>query len=69
MVKIKDNLKVAQDRQKSYADKGRENMEFKVGEHVFLKVKAKISSLKLRSFPKLTGRYRGLIEVLERKGS
>jgi hypothetical protein len=48
---IKKNLKVAQDRKKSYADKRRTHREFKVGENVFLKVKSKRSSLKLGSFP------------------
>jgi hypothetical protein len=47
MIKIKQNLKAAQDRQKIYADKGRTHREFNVGDHVFLKVKANISSLKL----------------------
>jgi hypothetical protein len=46
MVKIKQNLKATQDRQKSYADKNKTYREFKVGEHVFLKVKPKKSSLK-----------------------
>jgi hypothetical protein len=41
MIKIKQNLKVAQDRQKIYVDNGRTHMEFKVGDHVFLKLKAK----------------------------
>jgi hypothetical protein len=40
MLKIKHDLQVAQDRQKCYADKGRNHREFKVGDHVFLKVKA-----------------------------
>jgi hypothetical protein len=39
-----------------------------VGEHVFLKVKAKRSSLRFGSFPKLIVRYCGLFEVLERIG-
>jgi hypothetical protein len=39
--------------------------EFNVGKHVFLKVKAKRSSLRLGSFPKLAARYCGLFEVLE----
>jgi hypothetical protein len=43
MLKIKQNLKAAQDRQKSYADKNRFHREFKLGDHVFLKVKAKKS--------------------------
>jgi hypothetical protein len=40
MVKIKEDLKVVQDRQHSCADKGRTHREFKVGDHVFLKVKS-----------------------------
>ena len=47
MIKIKQNLKVVQDRQKSYADSNRTHREFKVGDHVFLKVKANRSSLKI----------------------
>jgi hypothetical protein len=34
MLKIKQNLKTSQDRQKSYADKNRIHKEFKVGDHV-----------------------------------
>jgi hypothetical protein len=41
MIKNRYNLKVAQDRHKSYVDKRRTHREFKVGEHVFLKVKSK----------------------------
>jgi hypothetical protein len=40
--------------------------EFKVGDHVFLKVKSERSSLKLGSCPKLVARYCGPFEVLER---
>jgi hypothetical protein len=47
MLKIKQNLKAAQDRQKNYADKNITHRELKVGDHVFLRVKANISSLKL----------------------
>jgi hypothetical protein len=49
MVKIKHNLNTSHDRKKSYVDEGREHREFKVGKHVFLKVKEKRSSLKLGS--------------------
>jgi hypothetical protein len=45
MVKIMHNLKVAQDMKKIYVDKNKTYIEFKGGEHVFLKVKAKRSSL------------------------
>jgi hypothetical protein len=59
MIKIKKNLKASQDRKKSYVDKGRTHREFNVGDHVFLKVKANRSSLKLGSCPKLASRYCG----------
>ena len=35
---IKERLKIAQSRQKSYADNRRRDLEFEVGDHVFLKV-------------------------------
>ena len=68
MLKIKQNLKATQDRQKSYADKGRNHRQFKVGDHVFLKVKANRSSLKLGNYSKLVARYCGPFEILERIG-
>jgi hypothetical protein len=68
MVKIRKNLKITQDRKKSYVDKIRTHIEFKVGDHVFLKVKSKRSSLKLEIFPKLAARYCGPFEILERIG-
>jgi hypothetical protein len=40
LLKIKKNLKVSKDMKKSYYDKGITHREFKVGDHVFLKVKA-----------------------------
>ena len=64
MLKIKQNLKAAQERQKSYDDKGRTHREFKVGDHVFLKVKANKSSLKLGNCSKLAARYCGSFEIL-----
>jgi hypothetical protein len=45
--KVQHNLKEAQDRQKSYADLKRRHQEFQVGDHVYLKVKARRSSLNL----------------------
>jgi hypothetical protein len=68
MLKIKQNLKVAQNRQKIYVDKGRNHKEFNVGDHVFLKVKANKSSMKLRNCSKLAVRYCGSFEILERIG-
>jgi hypothetical protein len=68
MIKIKQNLKAPQDRQKIYADKNRTHREFKVGDHVFLKVKTNRSSLKLGSCAKLAARFCGPFEILERIG-
>jgi hypothetical protein len=69
MLKIKQNLKSSQGKQKIYADKGGTHREFKVGDHVFLKVKANRSSLKLGNCSKLVARYCGPFEILERIGS
>jgi hypothetical protein len=68
MLNIKHNLKLSQDRQKRYGNKGRTHREFKVGDDVFLKVKANRSSLKLGNCPKLAMRYCGPFEILERIG-
>jgi hypothetical protein len=59
MSKLNNNLKVSQDRQKIYVDKGRIHKEFKVGDHVFLKVKANKSSMKLGNCSKFVAHYCG----------
>jgi hypothetical protein len=46
MLNIKYNLKASQDRKKRYDYKGITQREFKVGDHVFLKVKSNRSSMK-----------------------
>lgn len=65
---IKERLLVAQSRQKSHADKRRRPLELEVGDHVFLKV-TPISgigrSLKSR---KLSPRYLGPFQILDRIG-
>ena len=53
VVKIRKNMKAAQDRQKSYADTHRVNIYFSVGDHVYLKVRVKKSSFNLGSRAKL----------------
>ena len=53
---VQKSLKAAQDRQKSYADLKREHKEFCVGDHVYLRVKPKKSSLKLGRRMKLAPR-------------
>ena len=68
MVRIKQNLKATQDRQKIYANKNMTTREFKVGEHVLLKLNPKKRSLKLGSFARLTSRFGGPFEILDRIG-
>ena len=68
VVKIRYNLKAAQDRQKIYVYKHRVNREFSVGDDVYVKVKKNNSSWKLGSCAKLSPRYCGSFEVLERTG-
>jgi hypothetical protein len=66
MVKIRKNLKVTQDTQNIYADIKRTHREFKVGDHVYLKVKSKRISLRIGMCAKLAPHYCGPFEVLER---
>ena len=68
MKQVQDNLKVAQDRQKSQVDLKQTQKEFEVGEHVFIKVKPKKSSLKLGIYAKLAPKYRGPFKILSRVG-
>ncbi|KAK4408019.1 Transposon Tf2-11 polyprotein [Sesamum angolense] len=69
---VKKCLKTAQDRQKSYADKHRREMEYevgeKVGEKVFLKVSPWRGILRFGKQGKLSPRYIGPYEILERVG-
>jgi hypothetical protein len=49
-------------------DKKKTHREFKVGDHVFMKVKSNRSSLKLGSCSKLAAKFCGPFEILERIG-
>jgi hypothetical protein len=68
VTQIKQNLKVAQNRQKSYADQKRTPTEFKTGDHIYLRVRLRKSSLKMRTCAKLSPQYGGPFEVLDRVG-
>jgi hypothetical protein len=66
--KEKQNLKIAQDRQKSFADLKRTHAKFNIGDHVYLKVRPKNSALKLGKSTKLAPRYCRPFQVLARVG-
>lgn len=62
--KAKQNLKVAQDRQKEIADLKKTHKEFDTRDHVYLKVRPKRSTLKLRGCSKLEPRFCRPFQVL-----
>lgn len=66
--KVCQSLKVSQDRHKSYADKKRTYREFQVGDHVYVRVKPKRSTLRWGGCVKLAPNYCGPFQVLKRIG-
>ncbi|KAL4020700.1 hypothetical protein IC575_019481 [Cucumis melo] len=56
---IRENLRITQDRQKSYVDKRRRNLEFQVGDQVFLKLSLWRGVIRFRRKGKLSPRYIG----------
>jgi len=65
---IRDNLRVAQSRQKSYADTRRRELAFEEGDYVYLKVSPMQSVKKFNMKGKLAPRYVGPFKVLQRCG-
>jgi len=65
---INKNQKIAQDKQNSYVDQHRLFKEFEVGEHVYFHINPKKISLRIGSCVKLTPRYCGPFEIIERIG-
>ncbi|KAI3810401.1 hypothetical protein L1987_20013 [Smallanthus sonchifolius] len=66
--KIKDRLKAARDRKKSYADNRRRALEFQVGDRVMLKVSHWKGVTRFGNRGKLNPRYIGPFEILARVG-
>ncbi|KAK5786502.1 hypothetical protein PVK06_041139 [Gossypium arboreum] len=66
--KIRERLKTAFDRQKSYADLKRRDIEYSVGDKVFLKVSPWKKILRFGQKGKLSPRFIGPYEVIERIG-
>ena len=65
---IRQCLLTAQSWQKSYADVRRRPLEFEVGDHVFLKVMPKKGVVRFGKSGKLSSRFIGPFEILERVG-
>ncbi|GJY94963.1 hypothetical protein Tco_0511324 [Tanacetum coccineum] len=68
IVQIKERLKAARDRQKSYADKRRKQLEFSVGDKVLLKASPWKGIVRFGKRSMISPRYVGLFEVVERVG-
>ncbi|GJU49653.1 hypothetical protein Tco_1219208 [Tanacetum coccineum] len=68
IVQIKERLKTARSRQKSYADKRRKPLEFQVGDRVLLKVSPWKGVVRFGKKGKLAPRYVGPFEIVEHVG-
>ena len=65
---IRERLKVATDRQKSYADMKRKDIRYEIGKKVFLKVSPWKKVMRFGKKGKLSPRFIGPYEVIEKVG-
>ena len=65
---IQQRLKAASDRQKLYVDLKRKDIEYEVGDKAFLKVSQRRKILRFGKKGKLSPRFIGTYEILERIG-
>jgi hypothetical protein len=68
MKTIRQRIKEVQDPQKSYADANRVDSIYEVGNRVLLRVKPHKSSIKFGKGDKISPRFMGPFEIMERKG-
>ena len=65
---VRDNLKIEKDRQKSYADNRRRDLQFEIGDRVFLKISPWKGVLRFGKRGKLSPRYIGPYEIVSEVG-
>jgi hypothetical protein len=65
---VRENLRVAQSRQKSYADHRRRELSFEVGDFVYLNVSLKRGLRHFKVRGKFTLRYIGPFKIVEKRG-
>jgi hypothetical protein len=65
---VRESLKVARSRQKSYADKRTRDLSFEIGEFVYLKVSPMRGTRRFRVKGKLAPRYVRPFKIIDRKG-
>jgi hypothetical protein len=68
VAKIRENLKIAQTRQKSYADKRRRDLSFRVEDYVYLKVSPLRGTMRFHVKGKLAPRFVGPFKIVKRIG-
>lgn len=69
IIKIRKNIQVAQSRQKRYANNRRRDLEFEVGDHVFLKITHLKGISRFGKKEKLSPQFISPFKVLERIGA
>jgi hypothetical protein len=65
---IRETFRVAQSRQKSYANKRRRDISFEVGDFVYLKVSPMRGTRRFKVKGKLAPKYVGPFKIVYRKG-
>jgi hypothetical protein len=65
---IRENLKVAQSRQKSYAYKRRRDLSFEIGDSIYLEVSPMRGTRRFKVKGKLAARYVGPFKIISRNG-
>jgi hypothetical protein len=65
---VRENLRVIQSRQKSYTNRRRRELSFKVGDFVYLKVSPMRGLHRFKVRGKLTPRFIGPFKILEKRG-
>ena len=65
---FRDNLKIKRDRQRSYADNRRRDLQFKIGDRVFLKISPWKGVLRFGRRGKLSPRFIGPYEIVSKVG-
>jgi hypothetical protein len=66
---IQDNLRATKSRQETYANKRRQPLEFKIGDHVYLRISPMKGMIRFRMKGKLAPHYIGPFPILEKCGT
>jgi ribosomal protein L21E len=66
VIQIRQRLKEAQDRQKSYADAHKTNQSYEVGDQVFIHIRPNNSTIRFRKGTKFSPRFIGLFRIQEK---